>query len=65
MAPRAASVSQSEITKALKAAQAAGLTVFEYIATKQGVRVITADGAKGGAPASNPWDQVLDDGSPK
>ena len=62
MAQRTSSVSQAEITRALKAAQAAGLTVFEYFTTKQGVRVITTESGKGNMPASNPFDRFLDDG---
>lgn len=61
MATRAAHVTQADIARALKAAQAAGLTVAEFITTKDGVRVVTAEGS-GSTAAANPWDRFLDDG---
>lgn len=64
MANRAAQFTQAEITRAIKAAQAAGLTVYECIATRQGVRIVTKpDGRE--APATNPWDRFLKDGTAK
>lgn len=64
MAPRSATVTQSDIARALRAAHAAGLTVAEYVTTKDGVRVITTDGAaRTAGKARNPWDEVLDDGA--
>jgi hypothetical protein len=58
---RPAAITQAEITRALKAAQAADLTVFSYIITKTGVRVITSAEAAEEATA-NPWDRFLSDG---
>lgn len=63
MATREMHLRQSEITRALRAAQAAGLTIAEYVTTKNGVRVVTVEGATGqGGRSANPWDEVLDDG---
>lgn len=60
------SITQAEITRALKAAQAAGLTVFSYVTTKTGVQVITAaDDRREVADTSNPWDRFLSDGEAK
>jgi hypothetical protein len=57
-------VTQADIARALRAAQAAGLTVAEYFTTRDGVRVITTDGAaRAGGRAPNPWDEVFDDGA--
>ncbi|PTE07384.1 hypothetical protein C9427_27175 [Mesorhizobium helmanticense] len=59
--PRSPSVTLAEITRALKAAQAAGLTVFSYVTTKNGVRVITVE-EKAESVHANPWDRFLSDG---
>lgn len=58
---------QIEITRAIKAARAAGLTVAEFVATKDGVRVITSHGkaSSGLEDAGNPWDRVLNDAAPE
>lgn len=61
---RAPVITQAEITRALKAAQAADLTVFSYIITKTGVRVITSPTeTPSEVGAENPWDRFLSDGA--
>ncbi|TPI16576.1 hypothetical protein [Mesorhizobium sp. B4-1-1] len=65
MSRRSASFMQSDVSRAVNGARAAGLIVAEVFANKDGVRIITVDGAKRGGPATpaaNPWDEVLDDG---
>lgn len=59
---RAANITQADIIRALKAAQAADLKVFSYIITKTGVRVITSPAEVVGEDAANPWDRFLSDG---
>ncbi len=63
MAPRTTvAFRQADIARALRAAQAAGLTVAEFFTTKDGVRVVTTDGAAhAGGKAENPWDRFLTD----
>lgn len=64
MATRSTTLTKAEITRTIRAAQDAGLTVFEVAATKQGVRIVTADGgAKGATVAENPWDKALSNGA--
>lgn len=61
---RSPHVTQAEIIRALKAAQAAGLTVFSYVTTKSGVRVFTSPAdASANETAANPWDRFLSDGT--
>jgi hypothetical protein len=55
------SITQADITRALKAAKAAGLTVFSYVTTKTGVRVVTS-ASEAAADSVNPWDRFLSDG---
>jgi hypothetical protein len=55
-------VTQAEITRAIKAAQATGLTVFEVRAGREGVRVITSPPARAEISSVNPWDEVLTNG---
>lgn len=65
MSRRAASFMQSDVSRAINGALAAKLVVAEVVVSKDGVRIITVDGAKRaapGTPAANPWDEVLDDG---
>lgn len=63
MPPRAPySITQADITRALKAAQAAGLPVFSYVTTKTGVRVITSAAEAASEESANPWDRFLHDG---
>lgn len=54
---------QIDITRAIRAARAAGLTVAEFVATKDGVRVITSQGKAASSldDGRNPWDRVLND----
>ncbi|AZO15683.1 hypothetical protein EJ069_13715 [Mesorhizobium sp. M2A.F.Ca.ET.043.05.1.1] len=61
---RAPVITQAEITRALKAAQAADLKVFSYVITKTGVRVITSpiETPNETDTAANPWDRFLSDG---
>lgn len=60
---RASTLTQADITRAIKAAQAAGLTVFEVAATKQGVRIVTSEPAdRTTGAAQNPWDGLLGHG---
>jgi hypothetical protein len=54
---------QADVTRAIKAAHAAGLTIAELIATRDGVRIITPEGSKSRGTAANPWDEVLGDGA--
>ncbi|RWD60683.1 MAG: hypothetical protein EOS36_20210 [Mesorhizobium sp.] len=56
------SPTQADITRALKAAQAADLTVFSFVTTKNGIRVITSRGEPAGDEVQNPWDRFLRDG---
>lgn len=60
---RKAILKQAEITRAIKAAIAAGLTIAECVATRDGVRIITPEGTRGKVGDANPWDEVLDDGA--
>lgn len=55
-------LTQADITRALKAAHAAGLTVFSYVTTKGGIRVITSPTESVDGEKSNPWDRFLSDG---
>ena len=64
MAPRAAAFRQSDITRAVKGAQAAGLGVAEVIATKDSVRIIAVGGERDAREAVNPWDCVLNTDRP-
>ncbi len=64
MAPRAATFRQSDITRAVKGVQAAGLQVAQVIATKEGVRIIAVGGERDTCEAANPWDCVLNEGQP-
>ena len=60
---RGETLTQAEIARAIKAAQATGLVVVELVASKQGVRLITAEGRAAAEPVgNNPWDRFLDDG---
>jgi hypothetical protein len=62
---RSATFKQIDVTRAVKGAIAAGITVREVIATKDGVRIISHDG-RGTPPAgNNPWDEVFEDGAEK
>ncbi|MCR4267097.1 hypothetical protein [Nitratireductor sp. ZSWI3] len=58
MANRPAPYTQADVTRAVKGAVAAGLTVREVIATVQGVRVICSD-EKPRKP-QNEWDEVCE-----
>ena len=59
-----ASITQAQMQRAIKAALAAGLTVAECVATKDGIRIITSNGVAGqGGKFTNPWDEELTDGA--
>ena len=62
MGARAQTIRQADISRAIKAAQANGLTVAELVTTRDGVRVVTLPAGAGGTGASpNPWDRFLTD----
>lgn len=61
MANRQAPFTQADVTRAVKGAVAAGLTVREVFATAEGVKLIVAnDDHKRTAPKPADWDEVLD-----
>jgi hypothetical protein len=57
MGNRVAPFTQADVTRAVKGAVAAGLTVREVIATAQGVHVICGDDQK--ARSANTFDEAL------
>lgn len=60
----ASTFKQSDIARAIKASQGAGLTVAEIFVTRDGVRIITPDGApRHGGKVANPWDEELSSGA--
>ncbi len=65
MGNRTSAVLQSDVSRAVKGALAAGLTVTEVITTRDGVRIITSNAARGQGAGANPWDEVLSDGAAK
>ena len=59
--PRRSGIRQSDIARAIRGAMQAGMDVREVVATRDGIRIISASGAPS-ASSSNSWDEVLSDG---
>lgn len=57
---RSTGIRQSDIARAIRGAMQAGMQVGEVIATKNGIRIISASASA--TTSSNSWDEVLDDG---
>lgn len=64
--PRLTALNQADITRAVKGALAAGLTIARVIARPDGVEIITSDSHEKTEDGANPWDKVLsNDPDPK
>ncbi|TDX77747.1 hypothetical protein EDE05_11456 [Neorhizobium sp. R1-B] len=57
---RSLNIRQSDVARAIRGAIQAGMEVREVIATKDGIRILSA--SSGPASSSNSWDEVLKDG---
>ncbi|MBU1313590.1 MAG: hypothetical protein KJ947_11500 [Alphaproteobacteria bacterium] len=54
-------IRQSDIARAIRGALQAGMEVREVIATRDGIRILSAPSDRPSASA-NSWDEVLDNG---
>lgn len=57
--PRIVAFKQADITRAVKGALAAGLTIARVIARPDGVEIVTAAHQEQSDDGANPWDKVL------
>lgn len=59
----AANFKQIDIERAIRGARNAGEVIYEIIASKEGVRLVTHPAAAKTKPVANAWDEVFDDGA--
>ena len=57
---RSSNIRQSDVARAIRGAMQAGMEVREVIATKDGIRILSA--SSGTVSSPNSWDEVLKDG---